>query len=149
MAGKDYYSVLGVKRDASESEIKQAYRRLARKHHPDVNPGDKDAEVKFKEINEAYPQFGITLQEVSMVYAGLTLFGDNEAGKKDLSFGKRSLLIDHAREHKVEGLVTLIGVRATTARGMAEKAIDLVFKKLGKNSPKSETALCILTRYVI
>jgi curved DNA-binding protein len=54
MAGRDYYQVLGVKRNASEKEIKQAYRRLARKHHPDVNPGDKSAEAKFKEINEAY-----------------------------------------------------------------------------------------------
>ncbi len=54
MAGKDYYSILGVNRDASEREIKQAYRRLARKYHPDVNPGDKSAEAKFKEINAAY-----------------------------------------------------------------------------------------------
>jgi len=54
MAGKDYYNILGVKRDASEQEIKRAYRRLARKHHPDVNPGDRSAEAKFKEINEAY-----------------------------------------------------------------------------------------------
>jgi len=54
MAGKDYYSILGVNRNASEREIKQAYRRLARKHHPDINPGDKSAEEKFKQINEAY-----------------------------------------------------------------------------------------------
>jgi len=54
MAGKDYYSILGVRRDASGQEIKRAYRRLARKHHPDVNPGDKSAEARFKEINEAY-----------------------------------------------------------------------------------------------
>ncbi len=54
MANKDYYNVLGVKRDASEPEIKRAYRRLARKHHPDVNPGDNSAEARFKEINEAY-----------------------------------------------------------------------------------------------
>ncbi len=54
MAGKDYYNILGVKRDASEQDIKKAYRRLARKHHPDVNPGDKSAEARFKEINEAY-----------------------------------------------------------------------------------------------
>jgi molecular chaperone DnaJ len=53
MAGKDYYSILGVKRDATEQEIKAAYRRLARKYHPDVNPGDKTAEAKFKVINEA------------------------------------------------------------------------------------------------
>ena len=54
MADKDYYNTLGVNRDASERELKQAYRRLARKYHPDVNPGDKSAEAKFKEINEAY-----------------------------------------------------------------------------------------------
>jgi len=54
MAGKDYYNILGVNRNASEKEIKQAFRRLARKHHPDVNPGDKSAEAKFKEISGAY-----------------------------------------------------------------------------------------------
>jgi molecular chaperone DnaJ len=54
MPGKDFYAILGVGRSASEKEIKQAYRRLARKYHPDVNPGDKTAETKFKEINEAY-----------------------------------------------------------------------------------------------
>ena len=54
MAKKDYYEILGIKRDASDKEIKKAYRRLARKHHPDVNPGDKSAEAKFKEMNSAY-----------------------------------------------------------------------------------------------
>lgn len=54
MAGKDYYGVLGVKRDASEQEIKRAYRKLARQYHPDVNPGDATSEAKFKEINEAF-----------------------------------------------------------------------------------------------
>ena len=54
MAGKDYYQILGVSRNASEKEIKQAYRRLARKHHPDLNPNDKSAEARFKEINVAY-----------------------------------------------------------------------------------------------
>jgi molecular chaperone DnaJ len=54
MPGKDYYAILGVGRNASEKEIKQAYRRLARKYHPDVNPGDKAAEAKFKEMSEAY-----------------------------------------------------------------------------------------------
>src|SRR2546428_8313961 len=55
---KDYYSTLGVAKAANAKEIKQAYRKLARKHHPDVNPGDKAAESKFKEINEAYEVLG-------------------------------------------------------------------------------------------
>src|ERR1044071_5449739 len=58
MEFKDYYSTLGVAKTATEKEIKQAYRKLARKHHPDVNPGDKTAEAKFKEINEAYEVLG-------------------------------------------------------------------------------------------
>ena len=51
---KDYYKVLGVSKGASADDIKKAFRKLARKYHPDVNPGDKKAEEKFKEINEAY-----------------------------------------------------------------------------------------------
>ncbi len=51
---KDYYSILGVSRNASQEEIKRAFRRLARQYHPDLNPGNKEAEEKFKEINEAY-----------------------------------------------------------------------------------------------
>lgn len=54
MAKKDYYQILGVKKDAKADEIKKAYRRLARKHHPDVNPNDKASEDKFKEVQEAY-----------------------------------------------------------------------------------------------
>ncbi|MDI6695752.1 MAG: J domain-containing protein [Anaerolineales bacterium] len=51
---KDYYRILGVNKDAKQEDIKKAYRKLARKYHPDVNPGDKSAEERFKEINEAY-----------------------------------------------------------------------------------------------
>jgi molecular chaperone DnaJ len=54
MAGKDYYATLGVSRTATDKDIKQAYRRLARQYHPDVNPGNKSAEDRFKLINEAY-----------------------------------------------------------------------------------------------
>ncbi len=58
MKFKDYYKILGVSKNASDAEIKKAYRKLARKYHPDVNPNDKEAEKKFKEINEANEVLG-------------------------------------------------------------------------------------------
>src|SRR5688572_21621929 len=54
MEYRDYYQILGVNKTADQDAIKKAYRKLARQHHPDVNPGDKQAEERFKDLNEAY-----------------------------------------------------------------------------------------------
>ena len=54
MAGKDLYAILGLSRGASAAAVKKAYKQLARKYHPDLNPGDKRAEERFKDISEAY-----------------------------------------------------------------------------------------------
>ena len=58
---RDYYEVLGVSRDADDATIKKAYRKLAKKYHPDINPGDKEAEAKFKEASEAYAVLSLSL----------------------------------------------------------------------------------------
>lgn len=94
----------------------------------------------LNEVNSACPWLNLSLADISRWHAGLVLFGENKPGEKDLSFGKRSQLIDHEKENNCRGLISLIGVRATTARGVAEKAIDLVVKKLGKTLESSQTA---------
>lgn len=92
------------------------------------------------EVNCGYPGLALTLDDVSLINTGLTLYGDeNEQGSNTMSFGKRSLLIDHEQEHNVKGLISLIGVRATTARGMAEKAVNRVFARIDKPYTKSRT----------
>jgi glycerol-3-phosphate dehydrogenase len=106
----------------------------------DFTVTEDDLQQFLDEINVAYPPLGLTLDDVSMWNAGLVPFGDNQPGTADLSYGKRSHVIDHAAEHNVEGLVSLIGVRYTTSRGVAARAVDLVFHKLTKSTPPSRTA---------
>src|ERR671922_594836 len=77
MAKQDFYQILGVKRDAKPEEIKKAYRRLARKHHPDVNPGDKAAEERFKLTTEAHD--GLSDPKKRSVYDRFGQYSDNLA----------------------------------------------------------------------
>ena len=100
-----------------------------------------DLEVFVQEINAAYPAIALTLGDVSMWHAGLILFGDKNESGSEHSYGKRSQLIDHSITHDIDGIVTIIGVRYTTSRSTAEAVVDLAFKKLGKESPKSLTAI--------
>ncbi len=77
---RDYYDVLGVNRSASEKEIKQAFRKLAKKFHPDTNPDDPQAETKFKEINEAYEVLSDSEKRAQYDRFGHTAFGGNNGG---------------------------------------------------------------------
>jgi len=86
---KDYYELLGVNRNASEDEIKKAYRKLALQHHPDRNPGDKQAEEKFKEVSEAYQVLSDGQKRAQYDQFGHAAFGDSGpfAGGADFTSG--------------------------------------------------------------
>jgi glycerol-3-phosphate dehydrogenase len=103
-----------------------------------VTDGEIDGFVA--EANRAFPGLEIRASEVTAVNTGLILFGDQNQHAASHKFAKRSLLIDHERQHGINGLITLIGVRATTARSMAEKAVDLVLDRLGRARVRSRTA---------
>jgi glycerol-3-phosphate dehydrogenase len=109
--------------------------------HPDeVTVTAQDLESFIDEINWAYPSINLTLQDVRMWNAGLVPFGINEPGAINLSYGKRSNLIDHWKTHGVDGLVTLIGIRYTTARADSARAIDIAVAKLGARAPRRDSA---------
>jgi glycerol-3-phosphate dehydrogenase len=101
---------------------------------------DREIETFLAEFNAAFPGVSLRPEDLVRWNAGLVLFGENRAGEQDLRYGHHSWIVDHGRRDGVQGLVTVIGVRYTTARGVAERAVDLVFRKLGRKAPPSRTA---------
>ena len=97
----------------------------------DFSVTEQDIHGLLNEVNEAYPSIGLTMDDVATWNSGLVPFGD--------FYGEHSRIIDHAREHGLEGLVSVVGVRYTTSRGVAKRAVELVLSKMGKGAPRSTT----------
>lgn len=99
--------------------------------HPDsAEIDEQELGVWIREIDACYPALGLTRDDIVYRNCGLVPFGDGSVGTTELSFGKESRFIDHSRAHGVQGLVTLIGIRFTTARGDAGKALDLLLEQM-------------------
>src|SRR3979409_1700490 len=87
MAKRDYYEILGVQRTANDAEMKASYRKLAMKWHPDRNPGDKDCESHFKEINEAYDVLKDDQKRAAYDRFGHAAFENGSRGPGDFAGG--------------------------------------------------------------
>jgi glycerol-3-phosphate dehydrogenase len=105
----------------------------------DFTVSEPELEHFLDEINSAYPPLALSLDDLSLWNAGLVLFGENAPGTTHLSYGKRSRIVDHSRTHGLEGLVSIIGVRFTTARSEAARAVELACKKLGRMATPSRS----------
>lgn len=136
---QDYYETLGVKRDAAADEIKKAYRRLARKYHPDLNPGDSTAEKKFKELNEAYEvlsdkkkrseydQFGKATFEGGQGFEGFSSqdFGYGAGGAEDIFSNLFHNFRQEEVPHRGADLVTSFAISLEEAYKGVTKPITL------------------------
>lgn len=98
----------------------------------EVTVDDDELAMYITEINGTYPTLDLTVDDVVMWNAGLVPFGEDQSSEENLSYGKRSNLIDHSKDEGIENFLTLIGLRYTMARGETEKALNLVQKKLRK-----------------
>jgi DnaJ-class molecular chaperone len=121
MEFKDYYKTLGVAKTATEKEIKQAFRKLARKLHPDVNPGDKTAESRFKEVNEAYE-----------------VLGDPSSRKKYDELGANWRMYEQAGAQGANPFAGGFNVGGTGARGFRTMSQEEMEELFGDSNPFSD-----------
>jgi molecular chaperone DnaJ len=123
MAKRDYYEVLGVARDASEEDLKKAYRKLAMKYHPDRNQGDREAEARFKEVNEAYDALKDAEKRAAYDRYGHAAFEQGGGGNGGAGFGGNPF--GGAFEDIFEEMFGRFGGRAGGGRAASGKGADL------------------------
>ncbi len=115
-----------------ESSLIGVWHKVFKGSPDDITVSSEEIEEFLREANDAYPGLRASVDEVSTVITGLILFGDEDQDETAHNFAKRSWLVDHAKQHGLDGLITQIGVRATTARKSAADVVDLALRKLGR-----------------
>ncbi|MCB1970121.1 MAG: glycerol-3-phosphate dehydrogenase/oxidase [Geminicoccaceae bacterium] len=105
----------------------------------DLQVEDREIETFIDEINGTYTGLDIRPDEVRLWHSGLLPFGDARDSGRELSYGKRSIFIDHGREHGIGGLVSVIGIRYTMGRGDAARAVDMLLAGQGKRTHRPAT----------
>jgi len=144
MRAKDYYQVIGVKEDANQDEIKRIYRKLAKQYHPDANPGDKQAEEKFKEISEAYNVLGDPGKRQKYDQMRKYGFGDGTQGFnfKDFDFGpfRQYGRKSGPRGFSFEGFSAFGGIDEILSQFMGQ---GMRFKQSGRSGPQSTRDILI------
>jgi glycerol-3-phosphate dehydrogenase len=106
----------------------------------DIKVSERELQQYIQEINAAFPEAAIQRRDVHFIYRGLLPITNERAVNGDINLMKHFAIIDHAEEHDVEGLLSVRGVKYSTARDVAEKVVDLAGRKLGGNSPTCQTA---------
>src|SRR5688500_16443332 len=129
MAYIDYYRILGLNKNATEEEIKKAYRKLARKHHPDLNPNDKEAHIKFQQINEAnevlsdpekrkkYDEYGENWKHAEQFEQARQQQGSQQQWGGSQYSGGHEYTGDFEGEHFSDFFESLFGAGSTRSRG--------------------------------
>ena len=131
MSKRDYYEVLGVAKDASDRDIKKAYKRLAMKYHPDRTAGDKDLEVKFKEVKEAYEILGDSQKRQTYDQFGHAAFEQGGGGGHGGFGGGADFIaafyLNRVRKGSIGPLMLGLGYQRLAVMGLGHKAaIDAV-----------------------
>jgi glycerol-3-phosphate dehydrogenase len=123
------YSLIGV------------WHQVFAKEPEGISVNGEELQKFLNDVNHVFKDVDLTPDDISFINTGLILFGTEEAqgGISDHSFGKRSMVIDHRKENNIDGLITIIGVRATVARRDSEKVLDVITKRIGKSSAASKT----------
>lgn len=122
-----------------EYSIIGTWHKVTADHPEELSLSDQELDEFVAEVNDGYPGLVGSADEVQILNYGLIPFGSHSAEAIDLSYGKRSVIIDHARTHDTAGLLTVIGIRYTMGRGDAKSALDEITRRLGITATPSMT----------